>query len=355
MSIENLVMNIIQNVSDKKFKGIIKYKDKYIATDGFRLIIFKDNLENKNIIDKYFISSKIDMESLNIDYEKYKDVIKIDMDKLKKYIDHYDKTGIKLPYIEKNLNFNFGLDPLFVKEAIESTNSDSYYITNENLKPVIFKGELLDYILMPIKLDKDADKYEIPEMKNGEYCMKTAQEMYTFCIQNNLGSGWNEKWALKHFGIIEKSLMDDENVQIAFMGLHNYISPTKHDGNFAYAVTNKRILIAQQKVLGEIFQTISLDNINDITFTAGAVFGILTIDTIREKFNVGLDKVGAKNISNGVHKVLDNIKKNTKANDESINNSISVADEIKKFKELLDMGAISQEEYELKKKKLLDL
>ena len=49
------------------------------------------------------------------------------------------------------------------------------------------------------------------------------------------------------------------------------------------------------------------------------------------------------------------MKKNTKANDESINNSISVADEIKKFKELLDMGAISQEEYESKKKKLLDL
>ena len=33
----------------------------------------------------------------------------------------------------------------------------------------------------------------------------------------------------------------------------------------------------------------------------------------------------------------------------------SAADEIKKFKELLDMGAISQEEYDAKKKQLLGL
>ena len=33
----------------------------------------------------------------------------------------------------------------------------------------------------------------------------------------------------------------------------------------------------------------------------------------------------------------------------------SAADELKKFKELLDMGAISQEEYDAKKKQLLGL
>ena len=33
--------------------------------------------------------------------------------------------------------------------------------------------------------------------------------------------------------------------------------------------------------------------------------------------------------------------------------AVSVADELKKFKELLDMGAISQEEYDAQKAKLL--
>lgn len=44
--------------------------------------------------------------------------------------------------------------------------------------------------------------------------------------------------------------------------------------------------------------------------------------------------------------------KNNKANIQSTNNSS--ADEIKKYKELLDDGAITQEEYERKKKEILD-
>ena len=37
------------------------------------------------------------------------------------------------------------------------------------------------------------------------------------------------------------------------------------------------------------------------------------------------------------------------------NSNISAADEIKKFKELLDSGVISQEEFDVKKKQLLGL
>ena len=42
-------------------------------------------------------------------------------------------------------------------------------------------------------------------------------------------------------------------------------------------------------------------------------------------------------------------------NENSSNNNISQADELKKYKELLDAGAITQEEYETKKKQLLNL
>lgn len=37
------------------------------------------------------------------------------------------------------------------------------------------------------------------------------------------------------------------------------------------------------------------------------------------------------------------------------NEEIGTADEIKKYKELLDMGAITQEEFDIKKKQLLNL
>lgn len=354
MDLEYVVNDFMQKVPDKKYKGIIKHKDNYIVTDGFRIIMFKDYMKYKELIEEHLINVKLDnMPFLNIDFDAYSNIETIDSDKLKQYIDYYDKTKMKLPYIVKKSNFYFGLDPIFVKEALELIGNNTFYIANENLKPIIFRGESLDYILLPIKLDGDEDTYKLPEMRNGEYCIQTAKEMYNYCVQNGFGSGWNEKWALKHFNLIENSLMNDEYVKMVFIGLHNYISSTKHDGFYAYAITNKRIIMAQQKVFGHNFQTISLDNINDITFSSGMAFGKLTIDTIKETFNVQLDKVSAKKISDSIHIILDNLKKLTK-NSNIESNSNSVADEIKKFKELLDIGAITQEEYDKKKNELLN-
>lgn len=52
---------------------------------------------------------------------------------------------------------------------------------------------------------------------------------------------------------------------MSFIGLHNYKSASKHDNNFAYAITNKRLILSQQQALGEVVQSINLDNINDVT------------------------------------------------------------------------------------------
>ncbi len=52
---------------------------------------------------------------------------------------------------------------------------------------------------------------------------------------------------------------------MSFIGLHNYKSASKHDNNFAYAITNKRLIHAQQQALGEVVQSINLDIINDVT------------------------------------------------------------------------------------------
>lgn len=57
-----------------------------------------------------------------------------------------------------------------------------------------------------------------------------------------------------------------------------------------------------------------------------------------------------------IKKVFDEYKSNeSKTAIASKEANISVTDEIKKYKELLDMGAITQEEYEKKKKELLNL
>lgn len=184
--------------------------------------------------------------------------------------------------------------------------------------------------------------------------MKTAIEMYQFCRERKYGQGQNEKWALKHFGLIQNSLAPDEDVVFCFIGLHNYVSATKHDNNFAYAITKKRIIMAQKRLVGEAFQTVFIDNVNDITFQSGMVFGTITIDTIKEKFNIALDKTQAANINSEIHSILHSLKQNDRP-ETTLPMQQSGADEILKYKQLMDQGIITHDEYEAKKRQLLGI
>lgn len=215
------------------------------------------------------------------------------------------------------------------------------------------KEEIQDLI---IRNENEKEKQEM-EIKNNP--LKTAEGMYQYCLNNKLGSGWNKKWGTKHFKIIEENLLPDEEVKMPFIGLHNSISITKHDGNFAYALTNKRIMMAQKKaVTGEIFQSVSLNNINDITFQSGLVYGKITIDTIKETFNIEVDKDTAKRIKSLLHTIMDELKNVSVTSDvdmlSTAQNQLSIADELKKYKELLDLGVLTQEEFEKQKSKLLN-
>ena len=185
--------------------------------------------------------------------------------------------------------------------------------------------------------------------------MKTSNEMYQYCLANKYFESVTKKGALKNFELIADALLNDEEVVMCFAGLHNFRSASKHDGNFAYAITTKRIIMAQQKLVGQSLLTISLDSLNDITLSTNMVSGILTIDTMKEKFNVQLSKRVALNVNERIHAVLLTVKNQAKATPTPSVNPSSNADEILKYKNLLDMGAISQEEFDKKKTELLNL
>ncbi|MDZ5034981.1 hypothetical protein GNF81_20035 [Clostridium perfringens] len=99
--------------------------------------------------------------------------------------------------------------------------------------------------------------------------------------------------------------------------------------------------MAQKKRVGEIIQTVSLKNLNDITMTTGAITGIITIDIVKETFNVEVNKSAARNINDKIHELLLEVqesKTNTVVQQTGSVQNYSSADEILKFKELLDMG-----------------
>ncbi|WP_279071469.1 PH domain-containing protein [Faecalicoccus pleomorphus] len=185
--------------------------------------------------------------------------------------------------------------------------------------------------------------------------LNAAKQMYQYCVDNHFGNGMNEKWGIKHFKLIEQALQSDEEVLMCFIGLHNYVSMTKHDNNFAYAITNKRVIMAQQKVIGQVVQSVLLKNLNDITANSGITLGVITIDTIKEKFNVCVDIQSANNICEKVHEVLLSMEDSRTAQPQIQIQQTSSADEILKYKNLLDMGIITQDEFEQKKKQLLGL
>lgn len=183
--------------------------------------------------------------------------------------------------------------------------------------------------------------------------MRTAEEMYSYCVDNGYGKGLTRNWGIKHFRVIEENLHEEEEVLMTFIGLKDFKGALQHDDNYAYALTNKRMIFAQKKLIGEDLKSVVYDKINDISSSKKMLFGVVTIDTLGERFSVGVDKVTADNISKEAHRIIfkvrnkDKVKIEDKKKDE--------LDEIRRYKELMDDGVITREEFNLKKKELLGL
>lgn len=85
---------------------------------------------------------------------------------------------------------------------------------------------------------------------------------------------------------------------------------------------------------------------------------LIYIDLINTEFKKDgfVYKQASQNVQEILSKfqiIIDQLEQEKKIEKENANNNMSVADEIRKFKELLDMGAITQEEFDAKKKELL--
>ncbi len=90
-------------------------------------------------------------------------------------------------------------------------------------------------------------------------------------------------WRLKaHSKIAEKHLNPGEKVRYAFACQKNDYS-IEIFRTFVVVVTNKRIMIAQKRLLfGYLFITITPDMYNDLTVAMGIIWGKICIDTVKE-------------------------------------------------------------------------
>lgn len=121
------------------------------------------------------------------------------------------------------------------------------------------------------------------------------------------GIAWRLK---KHSDVVEKHLNPDEEVIYAFPAQKN----DTHKDIFSTAVvalTNKRILIGQARVfVGYALTSITPDLFNDLEVYEGLIWGMITIDTVKEMVNLSnIDKKALTEIETNITEFMMEEKK----------------------------------------------
>ena len=143
-------------------------------------------------------------------------------------------------------------------------------------------------------------------------------------------------------------------------------------GNYACAMTDRRILMAGQLTSGPNVKSINIENINDITLSSDVFsstnLAYICIDTYKDTVYFQARSDVASNIYKCVHAAWDIIRENQKntaaaapaepapapAEPATAPAAIPV-EQLKALKELLDAGILTQDEFDRKKKELLGL
>jgi len=91
-------------------------------------------------------------------------------------------------------------------------------------------------------------------------------------------------WRLKaHSKVVEEFLNPGENILYAFAAQKNN-NPLDIVTTYAVVLTNKRILLAQKRLLfGYFYTAITPDLFNDLKVSKGIIWGKVIIDTMKEK------------------------------------------------------------------------
>lgn len=113
-------------------------------------------------------------------------------------------------------------------------------------------------------------------------------------------------------------------------------------------VTNKRV--SGKTIMGRRVD-IPITMISSVSYFSLARTVSIASSSGRLTFCIG----NVVEVADEVNKLLITMQDNASNNSSSITNQVSSADELKQYKELLDSGVITQEEFDAKKKQLLGL
>ena len=162
---------------------------------------------------------------------------------------------------------------------------------------------------------------------------------------------YKDTWGTrKEINELPSILGDDESIKAMTSGFT--------DGNtWLMVCTNKRVLLLDKGMIYGIKTIdIALDKINSVSHTKGLLMGKIAITD-------GATTRTIENISNStvtfftetIKEQIEAYKNGSNSVVTSIVNTVSAADELLKYKQLLDAGVLTQEEFDTKKKELLNM
>ncbi len=131
-----------------------------------------------------------------------------------------------------------------------------------------------------------------------EKVLKTPEEMYAFTETNGFGTGFGRGWGLKNFKYIVKNLEPGEQVYFTFCGLHRFYSMSQHKRNFAYAVTDRRIMMGQVRIFNLLrFESRKLSELQNIAVNASDQIGVVTLMFDSGNIGIGVAQEIALNLA----------------------------------------------------------
>ncbi|MFT8709685.1 MAG: PH domain-containing protein [Sporolactobacillus sp.] len=142
-------------------------------------------------------------------------------------------------------------------------------------------------------------------------------------------------------------LKDDETIMYATSGLFK-------NNTWLIVVTDQRVLFLDKGMVFGLKQVeIPLDKVNSVSFKTGLLLGKVTI--YHGSSEMGIDQITKSTVKPLVDAINREAEKYKNKNSAAETKTVSAADELLKYKQLLDAGVLTQEEFDAKKKQLLGL
>lgn len=296
------------------------------------------------------------IQNLDLRNQKYTKKAFEHIDFMDRTIELYDDEDICCIYAIKPLVGGAPNVFIFTQLKVHTFINKKYYVT-ENEKVSITASSLPGSISIKIpKIMMPRAAFEAYYIKPSPFFSQQSsapselvQAIELIIQQNNSAGGFRIS---DHVQVLASVLKPDANVLFAFVGLiYEWNSNTG-----ACAVTDDGYLtIASAGLLtGNDAKKFRFSDIREFSVKNDVIGNYVIVETLTESLRI---HVADQNRAFSIHNKLLELKEqfDKKQTQSGTTGSGSVADELLKFKSLLDMGAITQDEFDLKKKELLNL